>query len=104
MLFGGVLDIITLLHLGVSLWGMPTRRDPLAPDHDCHDVIQLQGEHGGTATCRPPENPGAVLTPLKMAGPALAARIEQPYTPSVERITRHNLRAFEAIAHAARQP
>jgi hypothetical protein len=43
MLFGGVLDIITWLHLGVSLWGMPTRRDPLAPDHDCHDVIQLQG-------------------------------------------------------------
>jgi len=39
-----------------------------------------------------------------MAGPALAARIEQPYTPSVERITRPNLRAFEAIAHAARQP
>jgi len=22
---------------------MPTRSDPLAPDHDCYDVIQLQG-------------------------------------------------------------
>ena len=83
---------------------MPTRSDPFPPDHDCHDVIQLQGYHSGTATCRPPENPGPILTPLKMAGPALAARIEQPYTPAVERITRRNLRAFEAIAHAARQP
>ena len=25
------------------LRGMPTRSDPLAPDHDGHDVIQLQG-------------------------------------------------------------
>src|SRR5262249_2487138 len=32
------------------LWGMPARRDPLAPDHDCHDVIQLQGYHSGSAT------------------------------------------------------
>jgi hypothetical protein len=85
-------------------WGMPTRRDPLAPDHHRHDVIQLQGYHSGTATCRPPENTGPVLTPLKVARPALAARIEQPHTPSVERITRRYLSAFEAIAHAASQP
>ncbi len=83
---------------------MPTRSNPFAPDHDRHDVIQLQGYHSGTATCRPPENPGPILTPLKVAGPALAARIEQPYTPSVERITRHYLGTFEAIAHAASQP
>jgi hypothetical protein len=83
---------------------MPTRSDPLAPDHDCHDVIQLQGYHSGTATGRPPENPGPILTPFKVAGPALATRIEQPHAPSVERITRRYLGAFEAIAHAAGQP
>src|SRR5262249_38307339 len=81
-----------------------TRSDPLAPDHDCHDVIQLQGEHGGPATCRPPENQGSILTPLKVASPALATRIEQPHAPSVERIPRRYLGAFEAIAHAASQP
>jgi len=83
---------------------MPTCRDPLAPDHHRHDVIQLQGYHGGTATCRPPENTGPVLTPLKVAGPALTARIEQPHAPSVERVTSCYLGAFEAIAHAASQP
>jgi len=83
---------------------MPTRRDPFPPDHDCHDVIQLQGYHSGTATCRPPENPGPILTPLKVAGPALATRIEQPHVPSGEWITRRYLGAFEAIAHAASQP
>jgi hypothetical protein len=67
-------------------------------------VIQLQGYHSGTATCRPPENPGPILTPLKMADPALATRIEQPHVPSGERITRRYLSAFEAIAHAASQP
>src|SRR5436853_6768835 len=80
---------------------MPTRSNPFAPDHDRHDVIQLQGYHSGRATCRPPENPGPILTPLKVAGPALATRIEQPYTPSVERITRHYLGTFEAIARTA---
>jgi len=83
---------------------MPTRSNPFAPDHDGHDVIQLQGDHSGTATGRPPENPGPILTPLKVAGPALATRIEQPHAPSGERITRCYLGAFEAIAHAARQP
>jgi hypothetical protein len=83
---------------------MPTRSNPFTPDHDCHDVIQLQGYHSGTATCRPPENPGPILTPLKVAGPALATRIEQPHAPSGERITRHYLGTFEAIAHAASQP
>jgi hypothetical protein len=34
----------------------------------------------------------------------LATRIEQPHAPSVERITRRYLGAFEAIAHAASQP
>jgi hypothetical protein len=34
----------------------------------------------------------------------LATRIEQPHAPSVERITRRYLGAFEAIAHAAGQP
>ena len=83
---------------------MPTRRDPLAPNHDGHDVIQLQGYHSGTATGRPPENPRPILTPLKVAGPALATRIEQPHVPSGERITCRYLGAFEAIAHAASQP
>jgi len=83
---------------------MPTRSDPFPPDHDCHDVIQLQGYHSGTATCRPPENPGPILTPLKVASPALATRVEQPHVPSGEWITRRYLGAFEAIAHAASQP
>jgi hypothetical protein len=86
------------------LWGMPARRDPLAPDHDCHDVIQLQGYHSGPATGRPPENPSPILTPRKVAGPALTTRIEQPHVPSGERITCRYLGAFEAIAHAASQP
>jgi hypothetical protein len=86
------------------LRGMPTRSDPLTPDHDCHDVIQLQGYHGCTATCRPPEDSGPILTPLKVAGPALATRIEQPHAPSGKRITRRYLGALEAIAHAASQP
>jgi hypothetical protein len=86
------------------LRGMPTRSDPLAPNHDGHDVIQLQGYHGGTATGRAPENEGPILTPLKVAGPALATRIEQPHASSVEWITRRYLGAFEAIAHAASQP
>jgi hypothetical protein len=84
------------------LRGMPTRSNPFAPDHDCHDVIQLQGYHSGAATCRPPENPGPILTPLKVAGPALATRIEQSHVSSVEWITRRYLGTFEAIAHAAR--
>jgi len=83
---------------------MPARRDPLAPDHDCHDVIQLQGYHSGSATSRPPENPSPILTPRKVASPALATRIEQPHVPSGERITRRYLGVFEAIAHAASQP
>ncbi len=83
---------------------MPTRRNPFAPDHDGHDVIQLQGYHGGTATDRPPENPGPILTPLKVAGPPLATRIEQLHAPSGERITRSYLGTFEAITHAASQP
>jgi len=86
------------------LGGMPTRSNPFTPHHDCHHVIQLQGYHSGTTTGRPPENPGPILTPLKVAGPALATRIEQPHTPSGERITRHYLGTFEAIAHAASQP
>jgi hypothetical protein len=80
------------------LRGMPTRSDPLAPDHDCHTVIQLQGYHGATATGRPPENPRPILTPLKVAGPALATQIKQPHASSVEWITRRYLGAVAAIS------
>lgn len=77
--------------LASVLRGMPTRSDPLAPHHDGHEVIQLQGYHGGTATGRAPENEGPILTPLQVAGPALATRIAQPHASSVEWSTRRYL-------------
>jgi hypothetical protein len=83
---------------------MPARRYPLAPDHDRNDVFQLQGYHGRTATCHPPENTYAILTPLKATRPSLATWIEQPHAPSIQRITSSHLDVFEAVTHATGQP
>jgi hypothetical protein len=83
---------------------MPTSFNPFSPHPNGNRVIQIQSDDR-----RPPANGAAndlrpVLTPSKMARPALCARIEESRATTGEGILGVRLSGFVLIAHPARQP
>ena len=83
---------------------MPTSLHPLAAR--CHDeiIVQMQGDHGSTADGCLADDHSAVITPLKMLGPDLRARVEQPDPGICERIDGLGLCSLVAIACSTSQP
>lgn len=83
---------------------MPARLDPkLAYSHG-NQVVELEGEDGGTATLRLAENVGAVMAPAEVIAPGLLPRMEKLYQLAGLRIEALGLIRLETVAQPAREP
>lgn len=83
---------------------MPTDRDPGPPHHDGDDIVKLKGGYCGAPAHCSANNPRTIFAPHEVAGPLLAARIEQGCAAACMRVPCVSLHPFEAVAHAASKP
>jgi hypothetical protein len=83
---------------------MPAGDDPLAPDHDGDDVVELHGDDRCSPRGRASDDPRAVVTPHEVPGPLLVARIEERDATTSQWVSRAGLNPFVAIAEAAGEP
>lgn len=83
---------------------MPTSLNPSSPDGNSHDIVELEGKHGGTTNGRFAHDLRLVGTPLKMFCPALGAWVKKQHGLMGHRINCVNFDAFIVVTQAASKP
>ncbi len=74
---------------------MPAGDDPVPAHGDGDQVIQVEGDDGGSTTGSMPDDEGSILTPEKVPLPLLLAWIEQVYSSPGQWVATVSLVAFE---------
>ena len=83
---------------------MPASLDPIETHKHGEVFVHLQRLNCRTSTHRTADNLRALLTPLEMALPLLAAGIKEPHSPTGYGVSAMRSIAFEPIAKRTRQP
>lgn len=83
---------------------MPASLNPLTPDHDGDDMIELESDNCCPTAGSPSNDTCSVSTPLEMSGPALASRIEEPCASVCSGITGARPGCLEPVAHPTGEP